>query len=146
MKVPLFLFISLFAFGIAQAQVIMETADRPVTLTGVIRLIHGCGPPGWGETRKIDQKFTYLVIDLPKPINTPCTPGRPEWALTECRSTRQLELFFSSSSADELELTAKKMTGRRVTLTGTLQRQVAPAEMTAIYIEVTAFLATSGGS
>ena len=143
MKVPLFFFISLFAFGIAHAQVIMEPADRPVTLTGVIREVHAYGPPGWGETKKIDQKFTYLVIDLSKPINTPCTPGRPEWASTECRSTRQLELFFSSSSADELELTAKKMTGRRATLTGTLQRQVAPAEMTAIYIEVTAIEGSS---
>jgi hypothetical protein len=146
MKVSVLLFISLCAFEIARAQVMMEPADRPVTLTGVIRELHAYGPPGWGETKKIDQRFIYLVMDLPRQINIPCAQGRSESASIECRSTRQLELFFSSNSADELELTAKKMRGRRVTLTGTLQRQIAPAEMTAIYIEVTAIENRAGDS
>ena len=118
----------------------MEPADRPVTLSGTIRLIHGYGPPGWGETKKIDQKFTYLVIDLPKPINIPCTPERPEWASSDCAATNRLRLFFSSSrSGDKLEpeVTANKMIGRLATLTGKLDRRSTVGEMTPIYITIT---------
>jgi hypothetical protein len=35
-------------------------------------------------------------------------------------------------------LKAKSLIGRKISVTGTLERQIAPAEMTAIYIEVTA--------
>jgi hypothetical protein len=136
-------FLLLFAFGlsIAHAQVTMEPENKPVTLTGTIRLLQGYGPPGWGENKKTDPKFTYLVIELSNPINTPCTPSRPEWKSAECSSAKQLELFFDSSTADGLEASAKKLVGRRATVAGTLQRAIAPTEMTPIYIEVTAIQA-----
>jgi len=72
----------------------MEPADKPVTVTGALRQLRGYGPPGWGETRKIDTRFTYLVIELAKPLNIPCTSKRPELKSVECRSTKELELFF----------------------------------------------------
>jgi len=145
MKTPAILLMVLCALRAANAQEIMEPADKPITMTGALRQLHGYGPPGWGETRKIDSRFTYLVIKLAKPVNIPCTSERPEWKLVECRSTKELELFFSSDSADELELKAKKLIGRKVLVTGMLQRQIAPAEMTAIYIEVTAIQTSTGG-
>ena len=143
MKILAFFLIAVCAFGLANAQEIMEPPDKPITVTGSLRQLKGYGPPGWGETRKIDGRFTYLVIQLAKPINIPCTSERPEWRSVECRSTKQLELFFSSDSADELELKAKSLIGRKVSVTGTPQRQIAPAEMTAIYIEVTALQVAS---
>jgi hypothetical protein len=53
-------------------------------------------------------------------------------------AVKRLKLFFVSNSGDELELTAKKMKGRRVVLTGRLMRAETAGEMTPIYIEVTA--------
>ena len=138
MKLSVFFLFALCAFQFANAQVIMEPADRPVALNGTIREIHGYGPPGYGEDKKTDAKVTYLVIELPKPINIPCTPERPEWASTDCMAAKRLKLFFVSNSGDELELTTKKMKGRRVVLTGRLMRAETAGEMTPIYIEVTA--------
>jgi hypothetical protein len=146
MKVAVSLLVLLCAFQFAYAQAIMEPADRPVTLTGTIREMHAYGPPGWGETKKTDAKFSYLVIELQKPINIPCTPERPEWRSIDCKSTRQLQLFVSSDSPSELELTAKKLRGKRAAVTGTLQWHVAPGEMTPIYINVTAIQASPIGS
>jgi hypothetical protein len=124
----------------------MEPSDRPVALGGTIREIHGYGPPGYGEDKKTDAKVTYLVLELPKSINTPCNPERPEWASTDCAATKRLKLFFSSISGNDLELKARKMMGRRVVLTGTLKRADTAGEMTPIYIEVTAIGKSSGGS
>ena len=94
MKTPAILFMIVCALRTANAQEIMEPADKPVTVTGALRQLRGYGPPGWGETRKIDTRFTYLVIELAKPLNIPCTSKRPELKSVECRSTKELELFF----------------------------------------------------
>ena len=110
----------------------MEHADRPIALNGRIREIHGYGPPGYGEEPKTDAKVTYLIIELPKPINISCTSERPEWASIDCAAAKRLKLFFPSSSGDELELAAKKMIGRRVVLTGSLKRAETAGEMTPI--------------
>jgi hypothetical protein len=109
MKACAFLLIPICAVHIANAQVTMEPADRAVALNGIIREIHAYGPPGWGETKKTDSKFTYLEIELPRPINIPCTPERPEWKSIDCKSTKEVQLFISSSSSHELELTARKL-------------------------------------
>jgi hypothetical protein len=98
-----------------------------------------------GREQETDPKFTYLVIELPFSINIPCTSERPESKSIKCRSTKQLQLFISSGSRDELELTAKKLQGRRATVRGTLKRQIAPGEMTAFYIEITAIESTADG-
>jgi hypothetical protein len=145
MKTLAFLLMAVCAIHFANAQVTMEPEDKPVTLTGTIRLLQGYGPPGWGENKKTDPKFTYLVIELSNPINTPCTPSRPEWRSVECGSAKQLELFFRSSATHGLEASAKKLIGQRATVEGTLQRAIAPAEMTPIYVEVTALQAAKLG-
>ena len=146
MKVSVFFLFALCALLFANAQVIMEPSDRPVALSGTIREVHGFGPPGYGEDKKSDAKVTYLVIELPKPINITCTPERPEWASTDCAAAKRLKLFFFSNSGSDLELAAKKIIGRRVVLTGTLKRQDTAGEMTLIIIEVTAINNRSGSS
>jgi hypothetical protein len=146
MKASVFFVIALCVVRFANAQVIMEPTDRPVTLAGTNREIHGYGPPGFGENKKADAPVNYLVIDLPRPINIPCIPERPLWKSTDCGAARRLKLFFSTGNRDELELTAKNMKGRRVGLTGTLKRQATAGEMTPIYFEVTAIQATPNGS
>jgi len=121
----------------ANAQKIIVPADRPIVLNGTIRKIHGYGPPGYGENKRTDARITYLVIELPRPINIPCIPEKSEWASIDCRAAKQLKLFFFSRSGDELEKTAKKLIGQRVALTGTVKRADTAGEMTPLYIDVT---------
>ena len=134
------LIIAVSGFQTAVAQVVIEPSDRPVSLTGVIKEIHGYGPPGYGENKKTDPPVTYLAIELARPINTPCTPERPEWKSVDCAATKLLKLFFPSSdgSAQQLELSAKQMKGRRVVITGTLERQTTAGEYTPIVFNVMA--------
>jgi len=134
------LIIAVSGFQTAFAQAVIEPSDRPVSLTGVINEIHDYGPPGYGENKKTDPPVTYLAIELARPINTPCTPERPEWKSVDCAATKRLHLFFPSSdgSARQLELRAKEMKGRRVVITGRLKRQTTVGEYTSIVINVMA--------
>ena len=134
------LIIAVSGFQTASAQVVIEPSDRPVSLTGAINEIHDYGPPGYGENKKTDPPVTYLAIELARPINTSCMPERPEWKSADCAATKRLKLFFPSSdvSAQQLELRANEMKGRRVVITGTLKRQNTAGEYTPIILNVMA--------
>ena len=123
----------------AQADPVLEPEGRPATVVGILKFEHGFGPPGWGEDRKHDARISYWVLELPKAINTHCTPERPEWASRDCAPTKRMKLFFSSSpSVDELtmERHARKMQGRQLLVTGILHRSETAGEITPIYMDV----------
>lgn len=119
----------------AADRVVLEPEDKQIVLIGRISLVHGYGPPGWGEDRKHDAHITYWVIDLPDAINTPCTPDRPEWADTECQSTKRLRLIVESDARRLAE--AKAAQGRVATVNGVLHRQDTAGEITPIFMDVT---------
>jgi len=98
-------------------------------------LVHGYGPPGWGEDKKHDARIVYWVIDLPAEINTPCEPERPEFAASECQSAKRLRLIIEAD--DQLLAEAKATQGRRAVVTGVLRRQDTAGEITPIYMDVT---------
>jgi len=133
----------MFILGLVSAvflygQIVIEPVNREVTVSGIIREVHGYGAPGYGEDKKTDARITYLVIDLPSPINISCTPEKPEWAPIDCDSAKKLKLFFTSNtSGDELERIAKQSIGKGAHVRGYLQRQETVGEMTPIYINVT---------
>jgi len=119
-------------------QTIAKPENQELTLTGVIREVHGYGPPGYGEDKKRDSHITYWALELPRPINLPCTPEKPEWAPTECVSERQPHLFFAESpTGGDLELKAKSLKDSRALVTGVLHRADTAGEITAIYMDVT---------
>ncbi|MDR5727178.1 MAG: hypothetical protein RB191_06895 [Terriglobia bacterium] len=119
-------------------QAILQPLDKQVVFVGVVREIHGYGPPGYGEDKKTDSPIIYWVLELPAPINTLCTPERPEWASTDCRATKRLRLFFpTSSSNSDLEVKVRAMKGHRARIGGMLQRQDTAGEITPIYMNVT---------
>jgi len=121
----------------AACQYVFAPENKEVALAGEIRMVHGYGPPGYGEDKKHDSRITYWVLRLPKAINVPCTPERPEWAKEDCRGTGQLRLFFPTLPTDmELESKAKKMQGREVLVTGILHRSDTVGEITPIYMNV----------
>ena len=116
-------------------QAALEPEGKPVALTGKVSLVHGYGPPGWGEDPKHDARIVYWVIDLPTAINTPCEPEHPEWAAIDCQSTKRLRLIIEGH--DQLLAEAKATQGRRAIVTGVLHRQETAGEMTPIYMDVT---------
>ncbi len=113
---------------------IVKPEDTQIALVGRIGLVHGYGPPGWGEDPKHDARIVYWVIDLPEAINTPCEPERPEWAASDCQSTKRLRLVIEAHQ--ELVSEAKAVNGGRATVTGVLHRQDTAGEMTPIFMDV----------
>jgi hypothetical protein len=117
----------------------VEPTDREVALAGVIRQIHGFGPPGYGEDKKHDARIVYWVMDLPINVNVVCVPERPEWALIDCKSTKQLRLFLPvPPDGKELEARLRTMQGKKAIVTGLLHRRDTMGEITPIYMDVTA--------
>ena len=82
-------------------------------MEGIIRLVHGFGPPGYGEDPKHDTHVTYWALEVPVPINTPCTPSSPQNAKYECESAKRMKLFFDGLALKKLdELPAAKWNDR----------------------------------
>jgi hypothetical protein len=122
----------------ANGQAIVEPLNREVALAGELRKVHGYGPPGYGETKKVDTPITYWVLELPNPVNIVCTPEKPQWASDDCKATKRLKLFFPTSPADnEVVRKAIIMKGHRVIATGILHRADTVGEITPIYMDVT---------
>jgi len=121
----------------AGGQTVLEPLNQPVALAGELREVHGYGPPGYGENKKVDTPITYWVLELPNLVNTVCTPEKPQWEAEDCKATKQLKLFFPTLPANNgLELKAKAMKGRRVIATGILHRADTVGEITPIYMDV----------
>jgi hypothetical protein len=121
----------------AVGQTVLEPLDKQVALAGELREVHGYGPPGYGENKKVDKPITYWVLELPNPVNTVCTPEKPQWVAEDCKAAKQLKLFFPTLPVNNgLELRAKAMKGHRVIATGVLHRADTMGEITPIYMDV----------
>jgi hypothetical protein len=133
----IFLLLAVVFVSTTSAQVTVEPADRPVSLDGVLRILHGFGPPGYGEDKKNDARISYWTIDLAFKVTVACTPSRPELADIECGATSRLRLFFPvPPSGTDLESRARKLVGHRATVTGVLHRRVAMYQITPVYMDL----------
>jgi hypothetical protein len=138
MKLNLLLAIVFCVTWRASAQTIVEPLETEVALAGEIKLVHGYGPPGYGENKKTDAPITYWVLELPTLVNSLCTPEKPQWQSVDCAATKRLRLFFPTSPPDHgLELKAKALKGHKAVVSGILRRQDTVGEITPIYMNVT---------
>jgi hypothetical protein len=118
-------------------QQVIKPEDQEISLQGTIRLIHDFGPPGYGEDPKHNAHVTYWALEVPIPVNTPCTPTKPEYAKDECGPAKRLKLFFNGLELTKLtDLPAAKWKNRQVIVRGKLHRADTAGEMTPIYIDV----------
>jgi hypothetical protein len=121
----------------AFSQQTIKPEDQEISLVGTIRLVHGFGPPGYGEDPKHDAHVSYWALEVPVPINTPCTPTKPEYAKDECGSSKRLKLFFNGLELTKLaDLPAAKWRDGTVIVRGKLHRADTMGEMTPIYVVV----------
>ena len=139
--------LSITCAGAAFSQQLVKPEDQQVSIEGTIRLVHDFGPPGYGEDPKHDAHVSYWALEVPVPINTPCTPEKPEFAKDDCGPAKRMKLFFDGFELKKLnELPASKWKDHRVTVIGKLHRADVAGEMTPIYIDVTAISAPNGAS
>src|ERR1700731_2703073 len=121
----------------AFSQQVIKPEDQEISLKGTIRLIHDFGPPGYGEDPKHDAHVSYWALEVPSPVNVPCTPTKPEYAKNECGPAKRLKLFFTGLELTKLtDLPAAKWKGHQVIVLGKLHRADTAGEMTPIYMDV----------
>jgi len=87
-----------------------------VTLTGVVTLAQGFGPPGFGEDPAHDKKETYALLTLDKPA---CVGGGKDPSDEDVAAIGAFQLVAKDGRRFD-----KKLVGRRVTVTGTLFHRV----------------------
>lgn len=125
------------SLSVAAVRQVIKPENQEILLQGKIRLIHGFGPPGYGEDPKHDAHVSYWALEIPIPVNTPCTPTKPEYAKDECGPAKRLKLFFNSLELAKLtDLSAAKWKDRPVIVQGKLHRADTAGEMTSIYMDV----------
>src|ERR1019366_2259802 len=112
------------------AQQLLQPENQDIALQGTIRLIHGFGPPGFGEDPKRDSHVSYWALEVPIPVNTPCTPVKPEFAKYDCQPAKLLKLSFEGLSLTKLgDLPAAKWKDQRVSVRGKIHRADTAGEM-----------------
>jgi hypothetical protein len=121
----------------AFSQQVVKPENQDISLAGTIRLIHGFGPPGYGEDPKHDARVSYWALEVSSPVNVPCTPTKPENAQLECGAAKRLKLFFHGLELTKLtDLPAAKWKDHPVLVRGKLYRADTAGEMTPIYMDV----------
>jgi hypothetical protein len=117
----------------AFCQEVIKHENQEISLQGTIRLIHGYGPPGYGEDPKHDSRVSYWALEVPVPVNTPCTESD-----FGCDPAKRLKLFFPNIALERLnDLPAAKWKDQVVVIVGKLHHADTAGEMTPIYIDVT---------
>ena len=125
----------------ALSQEVIKPENQETSLQGTIRLIHGYGPPGYGEDPKHDAHVSYWALEVPVPINTPCTPASD----FGCDPAKRLKLFFLNTPLARLnDLPAAKWKNQHVIVRGRIHRADVAGEMTPIYMDVTSISALNG--
>lgn len=138
MKIQVKLLSFLLMSGVCSAivaQVIVEPANQPIALTGILRIVRGYGPPGYGADKKVDVKISYWALELPSEINLACTPDLPSLADIQCGPTKRPRLFLPSDKS--VESKARTMINKQVTVTGVVRRSTGMYRTTPIYVDVT---------
>ena len=110
-----------------------DTAGLSLHGTLIERKVYG--PPGYGETPAHDAHETILILKLPQPVSVEPAAnaeanGSPN--LDPAKNVREVQLFMSGPQAVE----ARKLLGRIVTATGTLNESVTAPQRTKVWLYV----------
>jgi hypothetical protein len=109
-------------------------SDSPpaVVLTGVLKSRTEWGPPGFGETPKVDSKTVIFVLRLRKP-QPPKQLSLPEGKKKLEETISEIQLWCDSAAFSGCESLLKKSVGHRITVAGQAAWAVEPTD----YLPVT---------
>ncbi len=114
------------------SQQIIRPENKQITLEGTIRLIHGYGPPGYGETPTRDAHVSYWALETNQPLMA--SPNSGDF---DCTPTKRIKLFFSGDSLQPLtQLPAARWKDKRVVVTGKINCADTVGEMTTTYMNL----------
>jgi hypothetical protein len=116
------------------AQAIAEPADKQIVLTGILKIVHGFGPPGYGANKKVDVKISYWTLALSFEVNLARIPDTPDLADIQCGPTNRPWLVFSEAKGSESK--ARELINKQATLTGILRRRTTNSQPTPVYMDV----------
>lgn len=111
-----------------------EQSPKMVILTGTLRSKTEWGPPGYGETPKVDGKVAIFVLKLSKPetaLQLSIPPGEKE---ERCFS--EVQLWCDSAAFPRCDALLKKSVGRRITVSGQAARATEPTDYLPVVIHV----------
>lgn len=115
-----------------QAQNLVEPENQRISLEGTIRLLHGFGPPGYGETPNRDARVTYWAIETSRPVKA--IPAQTDF---DCVPTKRMKLFFPRLELQPvMKLPTAKWKDQRVTIRGENHCADTAGEMTSVYMDV----------
>ena len=106
----------LIAAAPARAGECLPYEPASVTITGVVTLAQGFGPPGFGEDPAHDAKETYAKLTLDKPV---CVNGGKDLSDEDVASIEAFQLVSRDGKSFD-----RKLLGKRVSVTGTLFHRV----------------------
>jgi len=110
--------------------------DTPgVQLKGTLAERKVYGPPGYGETPAKDARETILILKLSHGIAVePTTNAKANGSanLDPAKNVREVQLFVSRSQTAG----ARKLVGRIVTATGTLNESITASQYTKVWLDV----------
>ena len=106
-----------------------------ITLKGTLIERRVYGPPGYGETPAEDAHETILILRLPHPVSV--EPAENAEAnnspnLDPAKNVREVQLFMNQPKIAE----ARRLLGRMVTSTGTLNESITAAQRTKVWLDV----------
>lgn len=105
--------------------------SKMVVLTGILRSRMEKGPPGYGETPKLDRKVVIFVLRLPKPQSA-AQLSLPRGGKLEGMQISEVQLWCDSTVFPSCNSVLKKSIGHRITVSG----QATPAAEPADYLQV----------
>lgn len=133
---PLLLFFIALSVGSSAQSAKQAESNGELALTGQLHVISSYGPPGFGETPKVDSRVRYLVLYTKVQVSLPCGRNDLSTDSTACPTTKKLQLVFDLGADPRAQVKASRFIGRKVTVRGTLQRASTAAESTPIVIWV----------
>jgi len=82
------------------------------------------------------MKISYWALEMPIAITMPCKPSKPEFAESECGSTKMVRLFFPEGGEKTSGGSkARTLIGHKVTVTGRLHRRTMMSEITPVFMD-----------
>jgi hypothetical protein len=116
-----------------EASYTYETPGVQLEGTLIERKVYG--PPGYGETPAEDVRATILVLKLSHGISVePAANAEATGSasLDTVKNVREVQLFIDPSQKTD----ARKLVGRVVTATGTLNESITASQYTKVYLDV----------
>jgi hypothetical protein len=112
-----------------------EVSPSVIVLTGILKSRTEWGPPGWGETTKLDSKFAIFVLQLREPRTTRQL-YLPDDGKDGEKRFAEIQLWCDNTAFPQCEAALKKSLGHRITVSGQAAYAIEPADYLPVTLRV----------